>query len=398
MRLHRKMRVWAAVLALILAWAVPAQAAGYRAIVTAGSMRVYADAGCAWAIGTLPVTTVVTVEAQSGGTALISLGGARGYASASDMVALDDLAQPVTFNTDSRIYRAPDLSSEWMAIPAGFSCNLLATNGSWAMVENAGIVAYTNRDHLGGRGEVQQPQAPAQDSAPQVVVETFEARVTAQMMFIFESASATAPLIGGLPAGQVVNVHAYNSEGWALIELSGHYGFARISDMTRDLDAPSEPSAPEQPDDYLTSGEYSVEQTIFLFLTREMDLNTAVACGILANVERECSFKVTNQSNDGGYGICQWTGVRNTRLKNWCRDNGYDHSTLEGQLWYLKYELENHHPKTLRYLRGVENSADGAYDAAYYFCYNFEIPAKRATRSVERGNIARDKYWERYAV
>ncbi len=191
-----------------------------------------------------------------------------------------------------------------------------------------------------------------------------------------------------------MTVRAYNSAGWAYIELNGHGGFAQYANMAR----AAEPEAPQVPDDYMTSGDYSVEQVIFLFLTREMDLYTAVACGILANVERECSFKVTNASHDGGYGICQWTGVRNTRLKNWCKSNDYDYTTLEGQLWYLKYELETHHPKTLRYLRGVENTAGGAYDAAYYFCYNFEVPASRASRSVERGNIAKDKYWERYAV
>ena len=53
----------------------------------------------------------------------------------------------------------------------------------------------------------------------------------------------------------------------------------------------------------------------------------------------------------------------------------------------------------LRRTRGrIKPAAAGAYDAAYYFCYNFEIPASRAKRSVERGNIAKNTYWVKYAA
>ena len=92
------------------------------------------------------------------------------------------------------------------------------------------------------------------------------------------------------------------------------------------------------------------------------------------------------------------TGGRNTKLKKWCAENGYDHASLEGQLRFLIYELEITQTRTMTYLKGVENSAAGAYDAAYYFCYNFEIPASRAKRSVERGNIAKNTYWVKYAA
>ena len=118
---------------------------------------------------------------------------------------------------------------------------------------------------------------------------------------------------------------------------------------------------------------------------------------MLANIEKECSFRVTAASYDGGYGLVQWTGSRNTALKNWCKANGYDYKTLEGQLWYLKYELENSQSKTGNYLKKVSNTAAGAYDAGYYFCYYFEIPVNRAANSVARGNLAKDKYWIRYS-
>ena len=51
----------------------------------------------------------------------------------------------------------------------------------------------------------------------------------------------------------------------------------------------------------------------------------------------------------------------------------------------------------LRYLQGVDNSAQGAYDAGYYFCYNFERPANRESSSVSRGELAWDTYYPKYA-
>ena len=118
----------------------------------------------------------------------------------------------------------------------------------------------------------------------------------------------------------------------------------------------------------------------------------------MANIKNESSFRPTAyNSNGGSYGICQWTGSRYTRLKNFCSDHGYDYKTLEAQLWFLEYELENHYTKTLKYMRAVENTASGAYDAGYYWCYNFEVPANRSSVSVKRGNLAKDTYWEKYA-
>ena len=396
MRFHKKVRILALVMVLLLT--ATAGAETFQAVVTAGAMAVYADAALTWPIGWLPMTTVVTVQSYADGVAQISAGGNVGYAAASDMAALDSIATRVVVNTGSRVYQQPSLSSRWGALPKGMELNLLATNGPWAMVENGGVVAYTNAAHLSPKQTEAQPEAPAADP---VVQETFAAQVTSDAMLVYQSASDGSRCLGMLPKGATVTVHAYNAE-WAYIELNGCFGFARIADMTRAAASQPQPEPepePVQPDNsYLTDSGYSVEQIIYLFLTREMKLNRAAACGILANVERECSFKVTNASYDGGYGICQWTGARNTRLKNWCKDNGLDYTTLEGQLWYLKYELENLYPKILSELRSVEDSPAGAYAAGHYFCYNFEIPASRASRSVERGNLAKDKYWPRYAA
>ena len=151
----------------------------------------------------------------------------------------------------------------------------------------------------------------------------------------------------------------------------------------------------------MDSGDYTNEQLTFLYLTQEAGLNTAAACGVLANIKAESSFNPgshnSSDPNGGSFGICQWNGGRRTRLQNFCEDRGLDYTTLYAQLCFLEYELENYYPKVMRYLRGVTNDEQGAYDAGYYFCYHFEVPANRASRSVTRGNSAKDTYWPKYA-
>lgn len=140
------------------------------------------------------------------------------------------------------------------------------------------------------------------------------------------------------------------------------------------------------------------EETFINFCMEAMGFNLAAAVGAAANVARESNFK-TGALGDGGtsYGICQWHAGRYTNLKNWCSANGKDYTALDGQLWYMKHELEGSYSAVLSYLRSVPNTAQGAYDAAYRWCLKFEIPADTAATSDKRGIIARDTYWPKYS-
>ncbi len=147
----------------------------------------------------------------------------------------------------------------------------------------------------------------------------------------------------------------------------------------------------------------SNETTIFTYLTGTMGLNTAAACGIMANMYAESSFKPTASCTDSNgltsYGLCQWNGSRYTNLKNWCSSNGYSYKTVTGQLNFLAYELSTStYNYILKYLQGVSNSASGAYDAGYYWCYYFEQPANKTTQSKTRGNLAKNTYWPVYSA
>jgi hypothetical protein len=152
----------------------------------------------------------------------------------------------------------------------------------------------------------------------------------------------------------------------------------------------------------------SNEQIIYNFLTSEMKLNQAAACGVLANIRKESNFN-PNASGDRGtsYGICQWHdskyGSRKQSLINWCKKKGYDYKTLNGQLNYLKYELSANNKNVLyngktiyNYLLSVSNNEKGAYNAGYYWCYKYEVPSNKKSASIARGNLAKSTYWPKY--
>ena len=145
----------------------------------------------------------------------------------------------------------------------------------------------------------------------------------------------------------------------------------------------------------------SNEAIIYNYFKNTIKLNTAAACGALANIEKESAgtFSPTIEEfvTGIGYGICQWSYSRRTELKQWCNDNGYGYDTLEGQLNFLYHELQTSEKTTLNKLRSVSDTSQGAYDAGYYWCYYFERPAYKENQSVLRGNLARSKYWSKYS-
>ena len=136
------------------------------------------------------------------------------------------------------------------------------------------------------------------------------------------------------------------------------------------------------------------EAAVFKYCTEKLKLNTAAACGILANMYCESGFR-TNALGDNGtsVGLCQWHNGRWTNLKVFAPD---DWQTLEGQLRFMKKELRTGYRDTLDYLKQVSDDAQGAYDAAYYWCMHFEMPDKTVSRSITRGYLAKNVYWERY--
>ena len=140
----------------------------------------------------------------------------------------------------------------------------------------------------------------------------------------------------------------------------------------------------------------SNEETIYRFLCEELGLNSAAACGILANVYVECKFDPQDYYY-GYYGIMQWGGSQLSDMEDFCYNNGYDYSTLEGQLQYVKYEMENRYLSIYEYMLNCSDDASGAYDAGYYWCYYYERPANKTNGSIKRGNLASGTFYPKYA-
>ena len=133
---------------------------------------------------------------------------------------------------------------------------------------------------------------------------------------------------------------------------------------------------------------------IYQYLVTEMKLNHAAACGVLANIQCESNFNPLAQGDSGSsYGICQWHNGRFSNLMSYCNGSGSDYNTLSGQLSYMQHELTSSYNGVWGYIHSVPDSAQGAYDAAYYWCVYFETPDHTYERAAQRGNLAKNEYY-----
>ena len=85
-------------------------------------------------------------------------------------------------------------------------------------------------------------------------------------------------------------------------------------------------------------------------------------------------------------------------MKTYCSNNGYDYTTLEAQLRFLNWDLADQGKWLLNYLKNIENTANGAYNAAYYFCESYEKPSNAESKGKTRGILARDAYWSYFST
>ena len=378
-------------LALLLTALPQALAEGnFEAVVSVDGMKVYAQAKPHDVLTTLPRGTVVTVLAWSGKAALISAGLITGVARVSEMSRVAQSAAPTASatptpgqsmftNQQTRVYRRPSAASQYVTLQAGVKVQVLSVNGAYAQVSMDGRVGYMLYSHLSASAA--STAAPAQ-SVNTPVVTLVEAQIYENPDYSGEAVTVRK--------GYKLTLLAVNGEV-AMVTRNSMIGYLPVACLSKDS-APattqpvSESKAKANP---FTAG--SNEYIIFDFLINEMKLNRAATMGVMANIYWESGYKAVIDGDGGtSYGLCQWHAGRKTRLINWCTEKGLDYNSVEGQMRYLQYELPNFYPSVDSYIRQVENTADGAYDAAYYFCFNFEAPANRTAQSTKRGNYARD--------
>ena len=141
----------------------------------------------------------------------------------------------------------------------------------------------------------------------------------------------------------------------------------------------------------------AVERQIYDYLTKELKLPSSSACGILANIEHESAFQLQIFGDNGtSFGLCQWHAGRFSNLKAYCRGRDLDYRTVDGQMAYLKFELETSYSSLYTLLLGMEDTPNGAYRAGYLWCTQFERPADMEEKGKQRATLAKGKYWNRY--
>ena len=127
-------------------------------------------------------------------------------------------------------------------------------------------------------------------------------------------------------------------------------------------------------------------QTVCLSLKETGFSNNAVAA-IMTNMQAESNFSPTVIGDNGtSIGLCQWHAGRYSALKNYC---GSNYTTVQCQLRYLIYELQNSYRSVYNYLQ----SNSTAYNMANYYCVHFEVPANTSYTCAKRAS----DYTARYA-
>jgi putative cell wall-binding protein len=124
------------------------------------------------------------------------------------------------------------------------------------------------------------------------------------------------------------------------------------------------------------SGDTSAEQEVYDFATCTMGLNTAAACGIMGNAKCENSFGTGWDDPDSGsfFGLFQWPADGYENLAAWCRANGKDPATVNGQMSFMYHELTTDYPSVWNLLKNTPDTAAGASNAGYRFSTDYEQP------------------------
>ena len=397
---HKFARILLLILALALVCAPLAMAdPSFQAVVSVDSMSVYAKAAPHALLGALPRGTQVTVTAYNGSAALILYNGRTGVARIGDMSPVQAATpaeqtpqgRAVVSNRDTRVYKKASTSSAYSTVQAGTTVQLLAVNGNCARVLHDGKVGYMVYSHLGDSVDsafAADTAEPAQaQTADTAAVQTVNmAVVTNQQAVVYTNADSTGAS-RTLSKGTKLTLLAVRGD-CAMVERNGAIGYTSLAVLAKDSSG-AQAAAVKTDKNPFPAG--SNEHQIYAFLTGEMGYNRAAAMGVMANIKYESGYR-TVIDGDGGtsYGLCQWHAGRKTNLINYCTENGLDYNTVEGQMRFLKYELTTRYTSVHGYLKQVENTAEGAYDAGYYFCFNFEAPAARTSQSTKRGTYARD--------
>jgi len=127
-------------------------------------------------------------------------------------------------------------------------------------------------------------------------------------------------------------------------------------------------------DNFKTKAPWWVQQ-----LMRDFHITDYQAAGIVGNIGREClgftaMREIGASPGAGGYGVCQWTGLRAHEFLDYCHRNKVDWRSDAGNYGFLKSELQG----IYRGCIGAVAKAKTLYDATVSFERSYEragVPA-----------------------
>ena len=119
-------------------------------------------------------------------------------------------------------------------------------------------------------------------------------------------------------------------------------------------------------------------------MSNNLGLNDAATAGVMANMYEESRFNPKTVGDHGNsHGLCQWNSAGG--------GYAYPGSTVDQQLDFLAKDL-NKRSSIYENLKNTPDTADGAYQAAYMFCTQYERPTNKVSKGKSRGNGAINLY------
>ena len=108
-------------------------------------------------------------------------------------------------------------------------------------------------------------------------------------------------------------------------------------------------------------------QKIMIFL-KNKGLTTSQSAGIIGNLQVESNFDPNAVGDNGtSYGIAQWHKSRFNDLKQWSKKNGLKWNSLNAQLQFLWWELNNSETTAFSKLKMTNDPKNAAVIFAKYF-------------------------------
>ena len=294
-------------------------------------------------------------------------------------------------------------------VPGVYEVTIIATDRNGLTARAVCRVTVTGPDVPEKTAEPKETEEPAEDldtTPPVIRLKFLQVEIRQNEAYGIDDniISITDETDGALPYSDTLVPGSYSVRGGIDVRRSGVYSVtltamdkagnqssAVFTVTVKEAEQTPEPETPEPVSAVNLSGGTAQEQ-IMNYITGTMGLNRAAACGIVAHMRHESSLNPQAYNPSGYYGLCQWGGGRYENLMNWCGANGLDYTTIGGQLQFMNMELSGAYAGVLSQLQSVEDSADGAYDAAWAFGMSYEVSGEYLADLA--GQTARSLYGE----